>query len=47
MSGRYSRIAIITGSTSGFGEAVANKFISAGFGVVGNGRNKEKLAKME
>ena len=47
MSGRYSRIAIITGSTSGFGEAVANKFISTGFGVVGTGRNKEMLAKIE
>ncbi len=46
MSG-YARIAIITGATSGIGEATARKFIAAGFGVVGNGRNAAKLGELE
>jgi len=44
MSDKYGRIAIVTGTTSGIGEATARKFIAAGFGVVGNGRNTDKLA---
>jgi NADP-dependent 3-hydroxy acid dehydrogenase YdfG len=47
MSDRYSRIAIITGATSGIGEATARKFIASGYGVVGNGRNVEKLRALE
>lgn len=47
MSVKYSRIAIVTGTTSGIGEATARKFVAAGFGVVGNGRNAEKLAMLE
>ena len=47
MSGKYSRIAIVTGATSGIGEATARKFAAAGFGVVGNGRNAAILAAME
>jgi len=47
MPGEYSRIAIVTGATSGIGEATARKFAAAGFGVVGNGRNAAKLASME
>lgn len=43
----YSRIAIVTGATSGIGEATARKFVSSGFGVVGNGRNAAKLAALE
>ncbi len=43
----YGRIAIVTGSTSGIGEATARKFIATGMGVVGNGRNAEKLAALE
>ena len=43
----YLRIAIITGATSGIGEATARKFISSGYGVVGNGRNAEKLRALE
>lgn len=46
MSG-YARIAIITGATSGIGEATARKFIAAGFGVIGNGRNAAKLGELE
>ncbi len=47
MSHPCPRIAIVTGATSGIGEAVARKFAAAGFGVVGNGRNADKLADME
>jgi NADP-dependent 3-hydroxy acid dehydrogenase YdfG len=47
MSGNYSRIAIVTGATSGIGEATARKFAAAGFGVVGNGRNVAMLAAIE
>ena len=46
MSG-YSRIAIVTGATSGIGEATARKFIAAGFGVIGNGRNAARLVELE
>jgi len=47
MSGNYSRIAIVTGATSGIGEATVRKFAAAGFGVVGNGRNATILAAIE
>jgi NADP-dependent 3-hydroxy acid dehydrogenase YdfG len=47
MPKEYERIAIITGTTSGIGEATMRKFVAAGFGVVGNGRNAEKLAALE
>ena len=47
MPGDYSRVAIVTGATSGIGEATARKFAAAGFGVVGNGRNATMLAAME
>lgn len=43
----YQRIAIVTGATSGIGEATARKFVGAGFGVVGNGRSGDKLAALE
>ena len=46
-TGSYSRIAIVTGATSGIGEATARKFVANGFGVVGNGRNAEKLRELE
>ena len=44
---QYSRIAIITGATSGIGEATARKFVAGGYAVVGNGRNAEKLRALE
>ena len=47
MSTPYTRIAIVTGSSSGIGEATARKFAEAGYGVVGNGRNAENLAALE
>jgi NADP-dependent 3-hydroxy acid dehydrogenase YdfG len=47
MSAQYTRIAIVTGATSGIGEATAKAFVGAGFGVVGNGRNADKLVELE
>jgi NADP-dependent 3-hydroxy acid dehydrogenase YdfG len=47
MSDKYVRIATVTGATSGIGEATTRKFVAAGFGVVGNGRNAAKLAALE
>lgn len=43
----YTRIAVVTGATSGIGEATARKLVAAGFAVVGNGRNAGKLAALE
>ena len=47
MSSNFKRIAIVTGATSGIGEATVKKFIAEGFGVVGNGRNSLKLTALE
>lgn len=47
MTDQYTRIATVTGATSGIGEATVKKFAASGFGVVGNGRNKAKLADLE
>jgi len=47
MSENCGRIAIVTGATSGIGEATARRFVAAGFGVVGNGRTAAKLAALE
>ena len=43
MSDKFTRIAGVTGATSGIGEATVRRFVAAGFGVVGNGRNAAKL----
>ncbi len=47
MSDNHTRIAIVTGATSGIGEATARKFVAAGFDVIGNGRNAAKLTALE
>jgi NADP-dependent 3-hydroxy acid dehydrogenase YdfG len=47
MTDRYSRIAIITGASSGIGEATARRLVAGGYGVVGNARNAEKLRALE
>ena len=46
-SNGYSRIAIVTGASSGIGEATPRKFIASGYGVIGNARNAEKLSALE
>ncbi len=46
-SNTYTRIAIVTGASSGIGEATARKFISDGYGVVGTARNSAKLSALE
>lgn len=40
-------IAMITGATSGIGEACARRFLAAGFRVIATGRNVEKLNKLK
>ena len=46
MAGSFSRIAVITGATSGIGEATARRFVAAGFAVqkkTGFGKKREML----
>ena len=47
MADKFTRVAIVTGATSGIGEATARKFVATGFGVVGNGRKADKLKALE
>ena len=41
------KVVLITGATSGIGEACARKFASAGASLILNGRNREKLAVLK
>jgi 3-hydroxy acid dehydrogenase/malonic semialdehyde reductase len=41
-----SKIVFITGATSGFGKASAEKFASHGYDVIVNGRRKERLEEL-
>lgn len=47
MSQDKRRIAIVTGASSGIGEATARKLIAEGVRVIGSGRNSEKLRQLE
>ncbi|CDG17869.1 bifunctional NADP-dependent 3-hydroxy acid dehydrogenase/3-hydroxypropionate dehydrogenase YdfG [Xenorhabdus doucetiae] len=40
-------IVFVTGATSGFGEAIAKKFIKQGSVVIGTGRRKDRLDKLK
>lgn len=40
-------IVMVTGATSGIGEACARRFISAGYRVIATGRNVDKLNKLK
>jgi NADP-dependent 3-hydroxy acid dehydrogenase YdfG len=47
MPAKYSRIAIVTGATSGIGEATVRRFAAEGIAVIGNGRTAAKLVALE
>jgi len=47
MTTNFKRIAIVTGATSGIGEATAKKFIAEGYAVIGSGRNRDKLQSLQ
>jgi NADP-dependent 3-hydroxy acid dehydrogenase YdfG len=47
MGGKPQRIAIVSGATSGIGEATARRFAGEGYAVVGNGRTGAKLVELE
>jgi serine 3-dehydrogenase len=38
---------LITGATSGFGEAAARKFVAGGWSAIGTGRRSERLKKLQ
>ena len=40
-------IVLVTGATSGFGEACAEKFAANGYDVIITGRRKERLEKIK
>lgn len=42
-----SKIAFITGATSGIGQACARKFAASGYKLIINGRNMDKLIKLK
>ena len=42
-----SKIVLVTGATSGFGEATAEKFAKAGYKVIVTGRRKERLEALK
>ena len=41
------RVVLVSGATSGIGEATARTLVAQGYGVLGNGRNGDKLTELE
>ena len=41
-----NKIALVTGATSGIGEACARKFAEAGYNIIITGRKADKLAEV-
>jgi serine 3-dehydrogenase len=42
-----SKTILITGATSGFGEAAARKFVAGGWNAIGTGRRAERLRRLQ
>jgi NADP-dependent 3-hydroxy acid dehydrogenase YdfG len=47
MTSNNQRLAIVTGATSGIGEATARKLCQDGIRVIGNGRSRDRLRALE
>ncbi|MDE2623262.1 MAG: SDR family oxidoreductase [Betaproteobacteria bacterium] len=47
MAENHSRVALVTGASSGIGEATARKFVQSGYAVVGVARSAAKLEALE
>ena len=42
-----TKIALVTGATAGFGNAICRTLLKAGYLVIGTGRRQERLAQLE
>lgn len=44
---KLPRLALVSGASSGFGGAIAERFISSGTAVVGIGRGEDRLMRLK
>ena len=42
-----TKIALVTGATAGFGNAICRTLLKAGYLVIGTGRRQERLTQLE